>query len=126
VIMDSAVILEDARIITGQGGYGGKAGHGAAGQLGGEPGNGGDGSSTSGAASAYNAGEAGGRGGDGSSGSNGGAGGGGPSIGIVVVGEQPELNDCSFELGGPGFGGTAVTGPDAPDGVAGEVYTLTY
>lgn len=124
VIVNSGVALHLCNVITGSGGKGGAGGVGSEGQKGGEPGKRGNGSTFTGASSTSNAGEDGGRGGNGSRGGHGGAGGGGPSIGIVVVGAEPELSECTFVLGEPGFGGAAVIGPDATDGVGAEVYTL--
>lgn len=125
VVINSQLVMERSTIITGDGGDGGRGGKGSLGQKGGEPGTGGDGSTAGGNLSSTNRGLDGGRGGDGSRGGHGGAGAGGPSIGIVVVGYEPVLNECTFNLGQPGRGGSAVVGAQAADGVNAEVW-LTF
>jgi hypothetical protein len=122
VIIDSQVTLSWSHIVSGDGGAGGKGGVGSAGQQGGDPGAAGVGVDANGNASTSYSGESGGKGGDGSRGGHAGAGGGGPSIGIVVAGEEPLLSDCTFNLGQPGMGGEFEAGPAAPDGASGEIY----
>ncbi|HEY6722420.1 MAG TPA: hypothetical protein VI197_00275 [Polyangiaceae bacterium] len=122
VVINSRFAMDRSTIITGDGGDGGRGGEGSLGQKGGEPGTGGDGSTASGNLSSTNRGQDGGHGGDGSRGGHGGAGAGGPSIGIVVVGYEPVLNDCTFNLGQPGRGGSAVAGAQAADGENVQVY----
>lgn len=123
VVVDSQVTLEWSRVLTGDGGKGGRGGRGADGQRGGEPGKGGLGVDSLGAQTTFRA-ESGGRGGDGSKGGDGGAGGGGPSVGIVVVGHAPELLESTIEIGQPGMGGAAASGPNAADGLAADIYTV--
>lgn len=125
VIVDSRVVLDWSPFYTGNGGDGGNGGKGSPGQQGGDPGLGGDSSTASGTVSTSNQGKAGGRGGNGSRGGHGGAGAGGASVGIVVVGEDPALNDCTFTLGAPGNGGSSEAGTRAADGKVAELYHVT-
>ena len=124
VIVNSQVALDWSSVVTSHGGDGGPGGTGAPGQRGGDPGKGGMGSTSAGTTLTSNQGQAGGWGGDGSRGGHGGAGAGGPSIGIAVVGSDPLLSDCTFNLGLPGRGGDAAVGPAAADGDNAEVYPL--
>ncbi|HMJ10347.1 MAG TPA: hypothetical protein VK524_03020 [Polyangiaceae bacterium] len=110
IAVDSSVTLSGLTIITGSGGAGGTPSAGAAGQPGGEAGRGGTGMP----APDFNTnGAQGGRGGDGGAGGPGGAGGGGPSIGIVIVGERPELARSAYRIGRGGAGAAGPSGNPA-------------
>jgi hypothetical protein len=118
VIVDSHVELSRVDITTKAGGRGGDPTPGALGQPGGAGGLGGR-------SSAGAAGTAGQAGGDGAPGGAGGPGGGGPSIGILVVGEEPVARALRFTLGDGGEGGQPVKGSgvgSGPRGLVRDIY----
>ncbi len=116
---NSGVALVWSRLLTGRGGDGGEPSSGAKGQPGGPGGKGGLG----GGGNRNVAGKDGTPGGDGGDGKYGGPGGGGPSIGLVVVGEQPATEEVVFVLGSPGRGARSPLAT-AADGIGAETYTL--
>jgi hypothetical protein len=118
VIVNSQVVLDWPRLVTGSGGRGGEGAPGGAGQPGGPPGNAG---STS---LAIAAGKPGAPGTAGGTGGSGGPGGGGPSIGILYMGTAPTVNNADFSLGVPGNGGELVGGTPAAIGVTAQTYAL--
>jgi hypothetical protein len=114
------VLLQDVKLLTGNGGDGGEGGEGQNGAIGGFGGGGGLG--TSGTLAAC----AGGQGGQGGFGGKGGGGRGGPSVGIAFTGPAPVREGGSIKLGTPGKGGT---GADAAgmgaDGAAAETMEMS-
>jgi hypothetical protein len=119
VVVSSMLALKDVRIVTEEGGVGGPPSAGSAGQPGGEPGRGGTGMPN---ATVDTTGAAGGRGGDGGPGGSGGPGAGGPSLGIVVVGDEPDLLLTTYQIGKGGTGAAGLAGaPRAADGIAGNI-----
>lgn len=118
VVVNSAVKIAFARFVVGDGGDGGHGAGGGIGQSGGSGGPGGDAYSNT-----YRgaAGQPGGRGG---AGGDGGPGGGGPSVAVLFTGAMPEVSEAVFELGAPGVGGDAFSGPNGANGVTGEVLSL--
>jgi hypothetical protein len=116
LLMDAGgVRLASTFLITGQGGDGGLPALGVAGQSGGDGARGSE-------ATGLVTGGAGTRGGDGGRGGAGGPGAGGPSVGIVHVGQAPEMEDTQFELGEPGLGATGAS--QAPDGLGANVHEV--
>lgn len=118
VVIDSTVSISGARISVGDGGAGGDGAPGGAAQPGayGAPGGSAQSSTYQGAQA-----EAGGNGG---AGGDGGPGGGGPSIAILYQGAMPEVSDAVYEIGSPGDGGQAFSGPNGPMGSTGEVMSV--
>jgi hypothetical protein len=123
LLIESDVTLRWCAIRTAAGGDGGVPSAGASGQPGGVPGRGGAvaGTGLPAEVQAVLSGEDGGYGGRGGRGGAGGPGGGGPSIGILVQGQPPSIEDTTFDIGDPGAGGAALAGPDAPPGETGDV-----
>lgn len=119
VIINSGVKIAFARFVIGDGGDGGSGAGGGIGQSGGEGGLGGDAYTGT-----YYRGAAGQPGGRGGAGGDGGPGGGGPSVAVLVTGAMPEVSDAVYELGAPGVGGEAFSGPNGANGVTGEVVSL--
>jgi hypothetical protein len=120
LVIDSSVDLAWSSVRTSSGGAGGQPGAGATGQPGGAPGNGGTNSQMTGGK-----GKPGGGGGNGGAGGPGGAGGGGPSIGILVVGNEPTTEATSFDIGAPGAGASGMNGADGASGQTGDVIVLS-
>ncbi len=118
---DSKVALREVTIISGTGGVGGPASPGLPGQPGGEPGDGGLGIQGS---PVDTNGAPGGKGGAGGPGGDGGPGAGGPSLGIVVVGEDPELLLITYQIGEGGSGATSIGGLASVGGVSGNVHRI--
>lgn len=118
VVVDSTVSIAGARISAGDGGAGGDGAPGGTAQPGALGASGGNAQSTT-----YQGaqGEAGGNGG---AGGDGGPGGGGPSIAILFVGAAPQVDDVVYDIGAPGDGGQAFSGPNGPVGATGEVMSL--
>jgi hypothetical protein len=116
VVENSKLQLTRSRLVTGRGGDGGEPAYGVEGQPGGA---GGLGAVVS--ADANLNGSPGRAGTNGGPGGPGGPGAGGPSIGIVHVGDAPEVDDATlFELGEPGKGATGGTVAD--DGIKKEIH----
>lgn len=112
VLINSPVALKEVTLRSGNGGNGGPGAAGALGQTGGAHGKGG-------VATSGHAGFDGGKGGNGGPGGIGGPGGGGPSFGIVYLGTPHSIDAVTFEVGVPGLGGAALSGPSAPAGLGG-------
>ncbi len=125
----SALALTDVILDTASGGRGGNSAPGAAGQPGGQGGLGGTGSVVTAPTTGClgqpggNA-DNGGPGGVGGKGGPSGPGGGGPSIGLVATNVAPTLTTVSFNIGGGGEGGKAITGNDGAPGVTGDTYFI--
>ncbi len=118
VVVDSVVMLSNVRFSVGDGGAGGDGAQGGAAQPGAA------GAAGGAARTALYEGQQGQPGGDGGLGGDGGPGGGGPSIAILYTGATPEVTDAVYELGSPGDGGLAFSGPNGPDGLTGELISL--
>ncbi|MFZ5895579.1 MAG: hypothetical protein ACOY0T_31265 [Myxococcota bacterium] len=118
VVVNSQVVLDWPRLVTGNGGRGGKGAVGGAGQPGGAAGNAGSASHPLASGKPGAPGTAGGTGG------SGGPGGGGPSIGILYVGTAPVVNNGDFSLGLPGNSGELMGGTAAAIGVTAPIYAL--
>jgi hypothetical protein len=115
VVVGSAVKITNARFVVGDGGDGAEGGTGQLGASG----------ASGGAAylSTYQ-GQPGQLGGNGGQGGDGGPGGGGPAIAVLFTGAAPEVIDAVYEIGVPGIGGQAFSGPNGPTGATGEVLSL--
>ncbi|HEY6562713.1 MAG TPA: hypothetical protein VI072_35860 [Polyangiaceae bacterium] len=119
VVVSSTLALQNLSIVTADGGVGGRPSAGSAGQPGGEPGQGGTGMQN---ATVDTTGAVGGRGGDGGPGGNGGPGAGGPSLGIVVLGDEPDVLLTTYQIGKGGAGAAGLAGaPAAAAGIAANI-----
>jgi hypothetical protein len=118
VIVDSTVKISNARLSVGDGGNGGD------GAQGGTPQPGAAGAPAGSAKMVTYVGAQGQAGGMGGMGGDGGPGGGGPSIAILYTGAMPEVTEAVYEIGSPGDGGQAFSGPNGPTGATGEVMSL--
>jgi hypothetical protein len=118
VVIDSSVKISNARFVVGDGGNGGDGARGGVAQSGGAGAPGGS------AFSSFYQGAQGQTGGNGGQGGDGGPAGGGPSIALLYTGAMPEVTDAVYEIGAPGFGGQAFSGPNGPSGVTGESMSL--
>jgi hypothetical protein len=104
VLVDSPITIAQSVVESASGGRGGRGTYSSRPGVGGNPGaNRADGHGRGGAP-----------GGHGGWGGTSGHGGGGPSIGILVVGAEPTLDDTSIHPGpgGPGLGATELESPD--------------
>jgi hypothetical protein len=118
VVIDSTVTIAGARISVGDGGAGGDGAPGGSAQPGAS------GASGGAAQSSVYQGASGQAGGYGGPGGDGGPGGGGPSIAILYQGAAPQVDEVVYEIGVPGDGGQAYSGPNGPAGATGEVMSL--